>query len=159
MGGRSFQAGDVFRLMPLKDGSHGFGQILASYGTSGGHFYFGVFRRVYSGVNPPVQRMLEDELVLLALSLDALLFHGHWAVVGHADLAENSLRSREYKVARAPGLYEVEEALGTTSRAASARDAALLPFRKVVAPIRLQRAFEALHGEHEWLPEYDELRA
>jgi hypothetical protein len=25
---------DVFRLMPLNDGSHGFGQIVAAYGSS-----------------------------------------------------------------------------------------------------------------------------
>jgi hypothetical protein len=64
----------------------------------------------------------------------------------------------ETKVAIAPGVYVVQDAFGTVVRQAEARDVALLPFRSIVAPFRMQRAFEALHGAGEWLPEYDRMR-
>jgi hypothetical protein len=145
--------------MRLHDGSRGFGQILASYGTSGGHFFVGVFRSAYSHENVSVGRITGEEFALVALTLDALLFHGHWAVVGQAEVDERILRSRDYKIATAPGVYEVEDAFGTVTRAANGRDVALLPFRTVVAPIRVQHAFEALNGQRDWLREYDALRA
>jgi hypothetical protein len=59
-----FRAGDVFRLMPFGDGRHGYGQILAPYGTSGGYFFFGVFATAHSGEDSAVERIVEDELAL-----------------------------------------------------------------------------------------------
>lgn len=89
--------------------------------------------------------------------MDALLHHGHWPVIGKAPVDE--FRTPEYKVATAPGIYVVEDARGEVIRDATPKDLALLPFRTVVAPIRLQHAFEALHGAREWQPGYDALRA
>jgi hypothetical protein len=149
----------VFGLMRLHDGSRGFGQILASYGMGGGHFFVGVFRSAYSHENVSVERITGEEFALVALTLDALLVHGHWGLVGQAEVDEGILRSRAYKIATAPGVYEVEDAFGTVTRLATARDVALLPFRTVVAPIRVQHAFEALHGHRDWLRDYDALRA
>ena len=96
-------------------------------------------------------------MVLFALSMDALLHGRHWKVVGH-DAAAPPAVTAEYKVATAPGEFVVEDARGAVLRRADDADVASLSYRTVVAPIRLQRAFEALHGDGEWRPEYDELR-
>jgi hypothetical protein len=152
------KVGDVFRLMPYGGGHHGYGQIVATYGAGGGHFYFGVFTSEHAGQDPPLDSIIEDDFALLALSMDALLHHGHWSVVANAAVDEDRLRWPEYKVATAPGIYAVEDAFETVIREATAKDVALLGFRTVVSPIVVQHAFEALHGEREWLSEYDHMR-
>ena len=144
--------------MPYGEARHGYGQIVATYGTSGGHFYFAIFSSEHTGKDPPVDSIIDDDLALLALSMDALLHHGYWSVVANAATGKDRLRWPEYKIATAPGSFVVEDAFGTVIREATAKDVALLPFRKVVAPILVQHAFEALHGEREWLSAYDRLR-
>lgn len=144
--------------MPFGEARHGYGQLVSTYGSSGGHFYCVVFRSEHAGADPPLESIIDDDLALLALSMDALLHHGHWLVVANTAVVEDRLRWPEYKVATAPGVYVVEDAFGTAIRDATAKDVALLPFRRVVSPIVVQHAFEALHGEREWLPEYDHLR-
>ncbi len=144
--------------MPFGEGRHGHGQILDAYGTSGGHFYLGVFGRAHDGDDPPIETLLDDQFALFALSMDALLFHGHWPVIGRGANQGGRLRWPEYKVATAPGRYAVEDASGRTTRPATSRDLAVLPYRKVVSPIVVQHAFEALHGAREWHADYNHLR-
>jgi hypothetical protein len=84
--------GDVFRLMHYGDGRHGYGQILATFGTSGGHFYFGVFPSEYTGGDPALEPIVADDFALIALSMDALLYHGHWSVVGNAAVDQDRVR-------------------------------------------------------------------
>lgn len=152
------RVGDVFKLMPYGEARHGYGQIVATYGSGGGHFYFAVFGSEHAGADPPLESIVNDDMALFALSMDALLHHGHWSVVASTAVDEDRLRWPEYKIATAPGIYVVEDAFGAVLRDATANDVALLPFRKVVAPIWIQHAFEALHGEREWLSAYDDLR-
>jgi hypothetical protein len=147
----------VFRLPPY-DGRHGYGQVLGSYGSSGGHFYIGCFATEYRDTEPSLDQITADSMVLAALSLDALLYRGFWVIVGNAPVADSRHTLAEYKIATAPGKYVVEDAEANVIREATARDVALLLYRQVVAPIRLQHAFEALHGAREWQPAYNELR-
>lgn len=157
-GPRKLMVGDVFRLMPLEDGRYGLGQIAARWGSSGGHFYFAIFATAYSPkYEPSLEDVTTEGPVLLALSLDALLHHGYWQVIGRRPIA--SIRWPAYKEATAPGRFDVVDALERHRRRANEHEAATLSFRSVVAPIRLQHAFEALHGVREWLPEYETLRA
>ena len=143
----------------MSDGRYGLGQIVAAYGSSGGHFYFVVFRSTYSGdQDPPLARVVQDDLALLALSMDALLYHGHWQVVGRHAVQADRVPWPEYKEGAAPGVFDVVDASGRTRRPATTDEIERLPFRKVVAPIIVQDAFEALHGAREWLPEYDHLK-
>jgi hypothetical protein len=63
-----------------------------------------------------------------------------------------------YKEAVAPGAFDVVDFTGTKRRRATSDEAESLPFRAVVAPIRVERALRALHGLEEWNAAYDELR-
>ena len=78
--------------------------------------------------------------------------------MGTAPVPQERFRWPEYKLSTAPDRYVVVDAFGAVVRPAGARDVALLPYRTVVAPILVQHAFEALHGQREWLPAYEELR-
>lgn len=124
MSQEALAVGDVFRLKPFDGARCGYGQILATHGSSSGHFWFGIFRNWYRGTQARVEDVVDDDLALVGLSIDSLLFHGDWQVVGTAPLPPVQLP----------------------------RD------QEVVAPIRLQHAFESLAGARPWLPAYDRLR-
>jgi hypothetical protein len=53
---------------------------------------------------------------------------------------------------------EVVDFSGERRRAATAAEAASLPIRKIVAPVRLERALRAALGMEPWLEPFDELR-
>ena len=144
--------------MTYGEGRYGLGQILARYGQNGGHFYFGVFQTEYGPDDPGLEAVTSDRFALFALSMDALLYHEYWPIIGSTPVPNDAIRWPESKIATAPGHYVVEDAFGEVLRTATAKDVALLPYRTVVAPIRLQHAFEALHGARNWEPEYDALR-
>lgn len=153
------RAGDVFRV-PIDDDRLGFGQIAASWGESGGHYYFAIFDGVYlRDETPELDAIVSAPLLLLALSMDALLFHEHWQLVGHRDFDETAIPWPAYKEGVSPpGTFDVVDHTGQRRRRATDDEAERLPFRKVVAPIRVEKALRALHGEEPWVEAYDELR-
>jgi hypothetical protein len=149
--------GDVFSI-PLDGTQLGHGQVVDTYGSSGGHFFFVAFRRAYSGDDQPtIAAITADRLALLALSLDSLLQVGHWQIVGHDDVATERVPWPTYKLATAPDTFIVEDHTGSHHRPAAAEEVAALRFRAVVAPIRVENALKALHGLGDWLPEYTDL--
>src|SRR4051812_1353020 len=153
------RVGDVFSI-PL-DGDHvGYGQIVATWGESGGQFYFAVFVGVFPRDDAPdLDAVLDEPLVLLASSMDALLVHGHWRVVGHAVVDDDRIPWPAYKEGVSPpGVFEVVDASGQRRRLASDEEAGRLPFRTVVAPIRVEKALRALHDTEPWVGAYDALR-
>jgi hypothetical protein len=153
-----FRVGDVFTI-PLDADRRGYGQIVHRAGSSGGHFYFAVFDGAYGGVEaPPVDEVIAQPVVLLALSMDSLLSYGHWTVVGHADVDKGALAYPAYKEATAPGKFDVVDYTERRRRRASAAEVEWLPFRSVVAPIRIEKAFRALHGVEDWDEIYERLR-
>ncbi len=115
----------MFRLAPFDGARCGYGQIVGTYGSSGGHLHIGIFKRWYRGSEAGVDEVTDDAFALLARSTDAMLHHGHWQVIGTATV----------------------------------RPVALPEEGEVMAPIRLQHAFEALIGARPWQPVYDRLRA
>jgi hypothetical protein len=153
------QVGDVFSI-PVDDDRVGYGQIVASWGESGGQFYFAVFDGVHPRDKvPDLDAVLAEPLILLALSMDALLVHGHWQVVGHAEVGDRRIPWPAYKEGVSPpGSFDVVDASGQRRRAASDEEAARLPFRTVVAPIRIEKALRALHGIEPWDDAHDSLR-
>jgi len=47
---------------------------------------------------------------------------------------------------------------GTRRRRATKAEATSLPYRRIVAPVRLERALKASLGLEQWLEAYEELR-
>ncbi len=116
----------------------GYGQLVAPYGESGGHFYVAVFDGVYRrDQEPDLDAVVAEPLV--ALPMDALLVHGHWQVVGRREVDPNRIPWPAYKVGVSPpGTFDVVDHTGQHRRRATDEEAESLPFRTVVAPIRLE---------------------
>lgn len=149
--------GDVFQV-PLNDSRVAYGQVAATYGKSGGHFYLIGFRAAFGvGEHVDVETIVKDRIALLALSMDPLLRIGHWPTVGNRPVNEQRVPWPTYKVAVAPDQYVVEDYSGRQQRMATDENIAALRSPTVIAPIRFQNALKALHGFGEWLPEYDDL--
>lgn len=155
---RRFSVGDVFTV-PVEDDRVGYGQIVDEWGESGGHFYFAIFDGVYPrGDVVDLDEVLSRPVVILALSMDPLLLHEHWQVVDHRDVVEGLPWPAYKEGVSPPGAFEVVDFTGSLRRPATEDEVEQLPFRSVVAPVRLEKAFQALHGVGEWNAAYDALR-
>lgn len=133
------KTGHVFEI-PVGDGRKGVGQVVATYGQSS--YYFAVFDialpadaqadEVLAGVNAP--------LLMLGLSPDAKVHAGHWTVIGAAPV-DPATPLPVYKVSvGSPHKVQVEDYSGNRRRWATPLEAAALPYRSVVAPVRFERA-------------------
>lgn len=153
------QVGDVFSV-PIDDSRVGYGQIVETWGQSGGQFYFAVFDGVYPrDQEPDIEAVLSSPVLLLALSMDALLVHGHWQVCGNARVNRDRIPWPAYKEGVSPpGTFDVVDASGERRRRATEDEAMRLPFRTVVAPIRVEKAFRALSGTEDWDDVYESLQ-
>jgi hypothetical protein len=153
-----FKVGDVFSV-PLDDDYVGYGQIVDSWSDSGGHFYFAIFDGVYLREETlDLGDALSRPVAILALSMDPLLLHGHWKVIGHHDVVEGLPWPAYKEDVSTPGAFEVVDHTGRLRRPATEEEVNRLPFRSVVAPIRLEKAFQALRGIVDWNAAYDSLR-
>jgi hypothetical protein len=145
--------GDVFRLT-IDTARVGYGQIVGRYGRSA--YYFAIFEQPHESKHEPeLANIVRGQIALLALSLDALLYHREWEVVGNTTVPP--IEWPTYKEAVAPDVCEAVDHTGTERRPVEGLDVEGLPFRSVVAPIRVQNAFRALHGVGDWDEAYDEL--
>jgi hypothetical protein len=145
--------GDIF-LVPIDEGRFVFGQIIDEYkATLLVAIFEGVFRR---GIDT-IAELKKRSPILLASTFDALLHNGSWPILG-ADL--DSLREcerPEFLVGSNESCL-VEDFHGRVMRKASAQDVEQLGYRNVVAPIRVQRATQAVNGVGEWQDSFDRLR-
>jgi Immunity protein 26 len=149
-----FEIGDVFRL-PIDSNRVGFGQIVGKYGRDA--YYFAIFELPHTVEEPvDIPSLVEGEISLLALSLDALLVRGDWEIIGRTE--PPPLRWPIYQEAVAPDIFDAVDYTGNERRPISEREASSLPTRSIVAPIRVQNAFQALHGAGPWQDAYDRLR-
>jgi hypothetical protein len=149
-----YEIGDVFRLT-IDSQRVGFGQIVGKYGRDA--YYFAIFEQPHHvGERVNLASVVSSDVALLALSFDALLFHGDWEVVGRHE--PPALRWGVYKKAVAPGVFEAVDHTGEHRRRISAAEAGSLPTRMIVAPALVQNALRALHGAAPWHEAYDRLR-
>lgn len=151
------RVGDVFTI-PTGDGRAGVGQVVASYGKDA--FFLVVFEPVVSISDLPASMLdvLAGPVQLLALSLDAKFYAGHWHIVDRAPVRED-LPLPAYKEAVASADHiDVVDYSGSRRRRANKEEAASLPNRKIVAPVRLERALRASLGLEPWLEAFDDLR-
>jgi hypothetical protein len=151
---RGPQIGDVFRLA-IDSRRVGYGQIVGTYKRDA--YYFAIFEKPHErDESVDLQTVVNGEVALLALSFDALLSRGDWEVVGNRPPPQ--LVWPVYAESVAPGVFDAVDHSGTVRRRVGATEAATLPTRSLVSPIRVQNAFRALHGIAPWNDAYDRLR-
>jgi hypothetical protein len=150
---RRVEVGTVFSVR-IDETSRGYGQVVEV--IQPGAFLVVMFDRLDDALAPvpdPVD-VATASVILAALSFDALLWHGHWDVVG---LATPRRPPGEFLLSTTPGQFVVVDWGGRELRAAQPDDARQLRFRSFIAPIRLERALQAWFGRGQWRDEFDEL--
>lgn len=144
------RSGDVFEV-PAPDGRLGYGQVI----KDGSVIYVVIFRDLY-GSQPDLLDILESDPLLVGWTVDSLMYHGRWKVVGNKPPILDRVPFPSYKV-RVDGVECVRDFAGDTHRAATPKEWELLDEKTTVAPIRYQNALFAHHGLGEWKPYYDDL--
>lgn len=153
---RQVRVGDVF-TMPLDDARVGYGQIVAKYGKDA--YFFAIFEDVHPrGSEPDIAEVLGGRILFLALSLDAKLAADHWQVVEQRPVREDVPLPAYKEVAGTPDQVDVVDYTGQRRRRSNPGESRLLRYRKVVAPVRLEKALRARHGLEPWRDEYAELK-
>jgi hypothetical protein len=145
--------GDVFTV-PIDLQRSGIGQVVGTYLDDG--YYFAIYDVVVTDAAdlPDVSSL---GVLFLALSLNAKIAVGHWKVVGWQPVPAD-MPLPAFKVFNGPDAkYYVENFDDTARRPATADEVDLLPNRKVVAPVRLEKALQAKHGIRPWLEAYTDL--
>lgn len=147
--------GDIFSI-PLDGGKVGLGQVAGTY--KGGELFIVVFEGCWDSDDvPPVGEVVNLPIVLASLSLDALLWHGHWQILGNYVANFELIRYPVFKIDTLLSA-EIEDVEGQKIRKATKKEIQLLPYRTTVAPIRIEKAFKAINGLEEWQESYNELK-
>lgn len=142
--------GDIFEML-LPDGGRGFGQII----VTGKLLYIVIFRELYDRV-PDLDELIKTQILLVGWTVDALLFHGRWNVIGNRPVMAESVPFPSYKIL-VEGRMHVQDFEGRRLQPATPVEIELLENKTTVAPIRYQNAFLAWHGKGKWEPDYDRL--
>lgn len=151
----NLRTGDVFSV-PIDDERVGVGQIVATYGKDA--YYFAIFDSVAaSGASIQIDEALNERIVFIALSLDAKLAVGHWSVVGNRPVRPEMPLPAFKEAVGGPERIDVVDYSGHRRRPAQGAEAQLLPNRRVVAPVRLEKALRAKHGLEPWVEAYFDL--
>jgi hypothetical protein len=155
MKGMKLKPGDVF-AMPIDDEKEGFGQIVVVPNKS--NFMIVVFERSNSrNRRPALEEIVNDKILFLGYTMDALLYHKEWQLVGNVSSNLKTIKLPYYKLGTPPDCTLVNYE-GKTIRKISRDIFDKLNYQKVVAPIRYENALKAFHNIGEWRKDYDELR-
>lgn len=148
--------GDAF-IVPLDSDPVSYGQVIGTFLDDG--YYFALFATAYSrAALPDLPAVTRDRIALVALSFDARIANGDWQVVGSAPLPQDPPLPAYREARGSLDRVDVVDHSGKRRRPATPSEAAALQNRKLVAPIRLEKAIRALHGLEPWLDAYDDLR-
>lgn len=154
MTGPKLKLGDVFTV-PIDDSRAGVGQIVATDPPS--EYYFAIFDAVVPAGSTDIDDALTQRVLFLQLSLDAKLYHRHWTVVAHRPVAADMPLPAFKEYYGTPDRVDVVDYSGRLRRPATEAETELLPYRKTVAPVRLEKALRAKHGLEPWHEAYADL--
>ncbi|WP_312165789.1 hypothetical protein [Phenylobacterium sp.] len=83
--------------------------------------------------------------IFWAWTLDAKIYHGHWAVVGNWPVQMDECDLPIYKVGY-EGRVFLESFSGQKLREASSEEVERVPYRTTISPIAIERCIKRLHG-------------
>lgn len=149
--------GDVFQI-PLHPGQVGHGQVVA-VNSGPGPLYVVIFRRAWPlDAQPDIRNIVADEIALVAPTMDALIWHGKWPLVGNLAPELDRVPFPAYRITvGAADRWFVETFDHARRRLPNPGELEKLTNPTSVAPIRLQRAIRAINGLEPWDPTWNEL--
>lgn len=145
------RAGDVFELT-VPDGRLGYGVIVV---PGNGVPYIIILRSLHQS-EPRIAELAGDEIALVGWTMDALIYHGRWRVVGHDFPRRIDVPFPNFKVGMEGRMY-ITDVSGKHLDEATADQVDLLDYRFSRAPIGFQAPFEALHGFGECREDFDKI--
>ena len=144
--------GDVFSV-PLDGWRLGVGQVVATYGRDA--YFFALLEPAFArDERLDLEQALRAPVALLALSLDAKIAAGDWVVLGNQPIPEGMPLPAFKEMVGGPDRVDVVDFSGKRRRRAEGEEAEWLPNRKIVAPVRLEKALKAKHGLEPWNEAY-----
>ncbi|HEY8934532.1 MAG TPA: Imm26 family immunity protein [Cyclobacteriaceae bacterium] len=148
------KVGDVFTI-PVSDEETGFGQIINIPNKS--NFIIVVFEKVYTGKGwPSLKEIINDQILFLGYTMDALLYHKDWKIIGNDSSNVDKIKLPYYKLGTPPDMHVVNYK-GDRLRKASKEEFSKIEYETVVAPVRYELALQAYYKLREWDEDYDRL--
>ena len=151
----NLKEGDIFEFT-VPDGRLGYGVIVTPGKLKGGGVPYVIILASLHSSRPGIADLAGDQIALVGWTMDALVYHGVWRVIAHNFPKRIDVPFPNWKVALDGRIY-VTDFEGEILDEATAAQTDLLDYRTSHAPIRFQRAFEALHGFGEWQDHYEKI--
>jgi hypothetical protein len=151
--------GDVFTV-PVDGSRVSVGQVVGKYQHDA--YYVVVYDLLAMAGDEPLAVAEAVEVagpLLVALTFDAKVMVGDWQVIANVDVPSSVTLPAYREMVGPSGRVDVVDYSGIRRRPASSDEAAALPNRQVVAPVRVEKAVRALHGSGTWNEAYDQLKA
>lgn len=148
------KGGDVFTI-PISEDQTGFGQIVKIPNKS--NFIIVVFKQVYSGKEwPSLDEIVNDEILFLGYTMDALLYHKYWRIIGNVSTNIDKIQLPYFKLGTPPDM-KIVNFKGDNVRKATREEFDSLDYESVVAPVRYENALKAYYKLADWREDYNEL--
>lgn len=148
------KVGDIFTI-PVSEGKTGFGQIINIPNKH--NFIIVVFENAYTGKEwPSLTEIIADRILFLGYTMDALIYHKDWKIIGNVSSNINKIKLPYYKLGTFPDV-KIVNYKGDTLRKASKNEFDNLEYETVVAPVRYELALQAYHKIGKWNEDYDRL--
>jgi hypothetical protein len=130
---------------------------VATYGDDA--YYFALFEPAF-GRDEKIdfEQAPLAPIAFLALSVDAKIACGDWAVLGNYPVADEMPLPAYKEMLGGPDRVDVVDFSGLRRRPAESGETESLANRKIVAPVRLEKALKAKHGLEPWNESYAALR-
>ena len=148
--------GDIFKI-PVSEDDCCYGRVVDRNQYL---LYLAVMEDVWkTELTPSISDLVSGNIVLAALSTDAMIWHGRWPIVGNDTRYLEKIVRPIYKLEYLKSNEtKIVSMFGDEIQDADPDQARILKNQKVVAPIRLGNAAKALNGFGEWLDKYEDLR-
>lgn len=148
------KAGDIFTI-PITNEKTGFGQIVIVPNKS--NFIIAVFEKVYPGKEwPSLEEIINNKILFLGYTMDALLYHKYWQIIGNNISNLKAIKLPYYKLGTPPDCKAVDYK-GTVIGKISRDKFEQLSYQEVIAPVRYENALKAYYQLEKWREDYEGL--
>jgi hypothetical protein len=148
---KKLKVGDVFTMTSINDENDPktyFGQIVKIPNKS--NFIIAVFKKVcYNQDLPSLDKIIDDDILFLGYTMDALFYHKYWKVVGNSLSNLEKIKLPYYKLGTPPDMSIVNYK-GDRIRKADKYEFDNLEYQTVSAPVRFEVALNTYHRMTGW---------
>ena len=148
--------GDVFSIK-VNENKNGYGQIVKVPNRN--NFIIVVFEYLWDSTDTPdLKGIINTPILFMGYTLDAKLYHKHWAIVGNYQENLINIDLPCYKLGTPPDDIFIVDFSGEKIRECTKKEFKSLSYQKVIAPVRYEMALKAFHGYGDWREDFEELK-